>query len=86
MRDLAVHPSGKMEAPIVHPELGVGVEWRFGYFRAYNAELIVNAASRILWEQAYQGKPKHPEIQKYINGLQPRLAELLPDGRPAGAT
>jgi len=75
-----------MEAPIVHPELGVGVEWRFEYFRAYNAELIVNAASRILWEQAYQGKPKHPEIQKYINGLQPRLAELLPDGRPAGAT
>jgi len=74
LRDLAVHPSGKMEAPIVHPELGAGVEWRFAYFRAYNAELIVNAASRILWELAYQGEPKHPEIQKYIDGLRRLLA------------
>ena len=86
LRDLAVHPSGKMEAPIVHPELGVGVEWRFVNFRAYNAELIVNAALRILWELANQGKPKHPEIWKYIDGLRPRLAELLPDGLPLGAT
>lgn len=86
LRDLAVHPSGRMEAPIVHPELGVGVEWRFAYFRAANAELIVNAALRILWELAYQGKPRHPEIQKYIDGLRPRLAELLPHGRPSGAT
>ena len=86
LRDLAVHPSGKMEAPIIHPELGVGVEWRFAYFSAYNAELIVNAASRILWELAYEGKPKHPEIQRYIDGLRPRLADLFPDGRPAGAT
>lgn len=86
LRDLAVHPSGKIEAPILHPELGGGVEWRFAYFRAYNAELIVNAASRILWELAYEGKPKHPEIQKYIDGLRPRLAELFPHGCPAGAT
>ena len=73
LRDLAVHPSGKLEAPIVHPELGVGVEWRFAYFRAQNAELILNAALRILSDLAYQGKPKHPEIQKYIDRLRPRL-------------
>jgi hypothetical protein len=86
LRDLAVHPSGKMEAPRMHPDLGVGVEWRFACFGAYNAELIVNAASRILWELAYEEKPTHPQIQKYIVGLRPRLAELFPDGRPAGAT
>jgi hypothetical protein len=34
LRDLAVHPSGKIQAPIEHPELNVGVEWRFFYFRA----------------------------------------------------
>src|SRR5919106_477049 len=33
VRDLAVHPSGRIEAPIYHPELNVGVEWRFAYFR-----------------------------------------------------
>jgi hypothetical protein len=84
LRDLAVHPSGKVEAPLIHPELGVGVEWRFACFRAHNAELLVNAASRILWELAYEGKPKHPEIEKYLDALRPRLAELFPDGLPAG--
>jgi hypothetical protein len=57
LRDLAVHPSGKMEAPIMHRELGVGVEWRFEYFRADNAELIVNAASRILWNSRMRESP-----------------------------
>jgi hypothetical protein len=28
LRDLAVHPSGKIEAPILHPEIDVSVEWR----------------------------------------------------------
>jgi hypothetical protein len=80
VRDLAVHPSGKVEAPILHPELGVGVEWRFACFSAHNAELVVNAATWILWDLAYGGKPKDPEIQRYINGLRPSLAVLFPGG------
>jgi hypothetical protein len=27
LRDLAVHPSGKVQEALLHPELGVGVEW-----------------------------------------------------------
>ncbi len=82
LRDLAVHPSGKIEAPILHPEINVGVEWRFAYFRAHNAELIVNAATRILWELAYQGKPKDGKIEEYLATLRPRLLELFPNGHP----
>jgi len=82
LRDLAVHPSGKIQAPILHPELGVGVEWRFAYFRAHNADLVVKAATWILWDLVNGGKPKDKEIQKYIDVLQRRLAALFPDGHP----
>jgi len=82
LRDLAVHPSGKIEAPILHPELGVGVEWRFAHFRAHNAELVVNAATWILWDLANGGKPVDPEIKKYTDGLRQRLAVLFPSGHP----
>jgi len=81
-RDLAVHPSGKIQAPVLHPELNVGVEWRFAYYRGSNAEAVVNAATWIIWELAYNGKPAIPAVQKYIAGLQPRLSSLFPTGRP----
>jgi len=85
LRDLAVHLSGKIEAPILHPELNVGVEWRFAYFRAHNAELIVNAATWILWDLAHGGKPKDSKIAEYMAGLRQRLRELFPSGHPTAA-
>jgi hypothetical protein len=86
LRDLAVHPSGKIEAPILHPEIKVGVEWRFAYFRAHNAELIVNAGTWILWDLANGGKPKESKLVEYMVGLRVRLAELFPAGHPFAAT
>lgn len=86
LRDLAVHPSGKIEAPILHPELNVGVEWRFAYFRTQNAELVVNAATWILWDLAHGGKPKDTKIMEYLSNLKLRLAELFPSGHPNAAT
>lgn len=85
LRDLAVHPSGKIEAPILHPEIGVGVEWRFAVFRAHNAELAVNAATGMLWDLAHNGKPKDGKIVEYMNTLRQRLAELFPSGHPTVA-
>jgi len=85
LRDLAVHPSGKIEAPILHPELNVGVEWRFAYFRAINAELVVNAATWIFWDLAHGGKPKDSKISEYMNNLRLRLTELFPSGHPNAA-
>jgi hypothetical protein len=85
LRDLAVHPSGRIQAPILHPELNVGVEWRFAFFRAYNAELIVNAATWVLWDLAHEGKPKDSKIEEYIASLRQRLTELFPDGHPTAA-
>jgi hypothetical protein len=82
LRDLAVHPSGTIEAPILHPEINVGVEWRFACFRAHNAELTVNAATWILWDLAHNGKPKDTKIQEYVGALRQRLTQLFPTGHP----
>jgi hypothetical protein len=82
MRDLAIHPSGKIEAPKLHPELNVGVEWRFACFRAHSAELIVNAATWILWTLAHDGKPNDSTIAEYMNGLRQGIVELFPNGHP----
>jgi len=81
-RDLAVHPPGKIQVPIHHPELDVGVEWRFAYFRAGNAELIVNAATWLIWELVHHGKPKTKGIAAYVAPLKERLREAFPDGHP----
>jgi hypothetical protein len=85
LRDLAVHPSGKIEAPILHPELNVGVEWRFAYFRAHNAEIVVNAATWILWDLAHNGKPGDTKIREYLGSLRQRLAAAFPNGHPTAA-
>ncbi|WP_157469781.1 hypothetical protein [Desulfobulbus elongatus] len=83
LRDMAVHPSGKIKAPLLHPEIQVGVEWRFAYFRAQNAEKVVNATTGMLWDLAHNGKPTDSKIMEYMNTLRPRLVELYPDGHPS---
>jgi len=75
-RDLAIDPSGKINAPILHPELRVGVEWRFAYFRGENALRIVRATLRIIWELVASGKPKDADVQKYIDALRSRIERL----------
>jgi len=75
-RDLAIDPSGKGDARILHPELRVGVEWRFAYFRCENALRIVRATLRLIWELVASGKPKEVDVQKYIDALRPTI-ELL---------
>jgi hypothetical protein len=75
-RDLAIDPSGKGDARILHPELRVGVEWRFAYFRCENALRIVRATLRLIWELVASDKPKDVDVQKYIDALRPKI-ELL---------
>jgi len=75
-RDLAIDPSGKGDARILHPELRVGVEWRFAYFRAENALRIVRATLRLIWELVASGKPKDAEVQTYIDALRPKIESL----------
>jgi hypothetical protein len=75
-RDLAIDPSRKMDTIILHPELGVGVEWRFAYFRYQNAQLIVNATLRLIAELVVWCKPEDAALQKYLDALRSRLDPL----------
>jgi hypothetical protein len=75
-RDLAIEPYGKMDAHILHPELGVGVEWRFAYFRYENALLIVKATVRLIAELVASGHPQDADLQKYIDALRSRVEPL----------
>ena len=75
-RDLAIDPSGEMNAQILHPELGVGFEWRFAYFRCENALLIVKATLRLIVELAGAGKPKDANLQTYIDALRSSVEPL----------
>jgi hypothetical protein len=83
-RDLAIDPSTRSDAPILHPELRVGVEWRFAFFQCENALLIVNAALRLVRELTASGKPKDADLQAYIDVLRPAL-ERLRDSTVLGA-
>jgi len=75
-RDLAIDPSAKMDVQILHPELGVGVEWRLAYFRYQNSLLIVNATLRLFAELAALHTPKDADLQKYIDALRSSVEAL----------
>lgn len=86
LRDLAVHPSGKIQVALPHPELKVGVEWRFAYFRIQNAEMVVNAATGMLWDLAHTGKPASADLTTYMSALRERLIPIFPGGHPSMPT
>jgi hypothetical protein len=81
-RDLAIHPSGIVREAIHHPELQVGTEWRFVYFRASNAALSVTCSAAMIWDLANNGNPASDAIAKYQETLRVRLTRLFPDGPP----
>lgn len=90
-RDMAVHPSGKISEAILHPELHVGMEWRFVYFRARNAETAVLGAAGMLWDLAKNAQSKDAKITEYQKTLFTRLQEIFPAGvpqisQPSGST
>ncbi|MCX6173591.1 MAG: hypothetical protein NTZ27_02420 [Ignavibacteriales bacterium] len=68
-RDLAVHPSGKLEEPILHPELNVGVEWRFVYFSFERAKNILMATLEIMWQLINSKNIINPKINDHCKSL-----------------
>ncbi|MBU2445671.1 MAG: hypothetical protein KJ666_08875 [Bacteroidetes bacterium] len=78
-RDLAVHPLGKFEEPILHPELNVGVEWRFIYFRFENAKLILMASLEIIWQLINSKNISNSKIANYCKSIITLLSPIVED-------
>ena len=90
LRDLAVHPSAALKDPILHPELGVGVEWRFYYFRFDHALLVVRGSIETIHELVSRGTPANEAIKNYSSALKPqfdlfRETELLKHTLPVSS-
>jgi hypothetical protein len=73
LRGIAVHPTGVITQPVLHPELNVGVEGRFALFRAENASVVVDAAKSLISELVTKAKPKNADVQQYAEALRTRL-------------
>ena len=82
LRDLAVHPSAHMKPAVLHPELNIGLEWRFEAFRAHNACLLVLTAGNLFWQLVHRTRPKNKKVQNYAENMKVFLAEIFPEGEP----
>jgi hypothetical protein len=76
LRDQAVHPTGKTKTPVLHPELEVGVEWRFVAFCFANADRAVRETVNSLCQLITNGKPQNSAMQAYADGFRPKLQAL----------
>lgn len=68
-RDMAIHPKSDVGQAVTHPELGVGVEWRFAYFTFENAKLIVNEGLKRLREITRTKGHKNIQLETYCSTL-----------------
>ena len=75
-RDLAVHPQGTSTAPVLHPDLGSGTEWRFVAFRFENARQIVRSA--LAYVKILPSRP----MDRATEPMQQLAKDLLSLGEP----
>lgn len=75
-RDWAVHPPRDFRQPHLHPDLNVGVDWRFAAYTAQNATLAVSVCIEVLmlvFGNVREGDPQRIEWGRTQNALLERL-------------
>jgi hypothetical protein len=75
-RDMAVHPSSGTTAPALHPELNKVSDWRFAFFRNYNAKLALKLAISVIDQTSRQGNSEIETVNSYCSELQSRLVPI----------
>lgn len=76
-RDQAVHPSGSLGQPHLHPELQRGMEWRFVTFRFTLVKTVVSLAVSLVAQLLFVPRSKHTPLVAYCDGLKPEIVPLL---------
>ena len=80
-RDYAVHPPARFRKPITHPELGVGVEWRFFAFTASRSITTTRVALSIIKQCMHAPQSKHEELAKWSEVSVARLMKWSLNGK-----
>lgn len=78
-RGWAVHPAAGQEAPVRHPELARGVEWRFVAFRFENARSTVRMALSVVDALVGHETPRPEGLTKYCENMKQALDPLVAD-------
>jgi hypothetical protein len=76
-RDLTVHPSGKTEEAVLHPDLEVGVEWRFIAFGFPNVKEVVAGCLGMAAQLANKPKGTHKQLIQYCEGVRTRIDPIV---------
>lgn len=76
-RDLAVHPSGSFAKPMYHPDLNVATEWRFVYYRFFNAKNLYRGSLSVISALCDVKVPNNENLEKYLIDTKPKIEELV---------
>lgn len=76
-RDLAVHPSGSFTKPMYHPDLKVATEWRFVYYRFFNAKNLYRGCLSVISALCGVEISKNKHLEKYLVDIKPKIEELV---------
>jgi hypothetical protein len=76
-RDLAVHPKGQHDAPVLHPVLKQDVEWRFVVFASEKAKNAASLAISIVAQMIDSPKEAFPDLTRYCTGLKDRVQPIV---------
>lgn len=76
-RDYAVHPPARFREPIMHPDLSVGVEWRFIAFTASGSMTATRVALSIIQQCMHAPQSKHEELVKWSQASVARVDAMV---------
>jgi len=76
-RSWAVHPSAQSAEPVWHPELGVGVEWRFVAFGFQNAQSAVRVSLALITQMLPRPRKKYAELAEYCRDVSGQIHPLV---------
>jgi hypothetical protein len=76
-RDYAVHSPAGFREPIMHPDLGVGVEWRFIGFTASGSITAAQATLSIIKQCLHAPRSEHDELVKWSQAYVEMIDQLV---------
>jgi hypothetical protein len=76
-RDYAVHPPASFRGPIMHPDLNIGVEWRFIAFTASGSITAVQVSLSVIKQCLHAPQDKYEELVKWAQGYLATIDKMV---------